>query len=152
MKLVQNAQEAPFPTDLDALTFRFEDVPRVLRRIIDIAIADFDLNRSQWRLLAYALREEGMTQTELARALELERATVGQTIDALERKELVERVKSPGDRRVWRIHTTRKAQQLVPQLRETINDIHEQMFAGFSNEEVSKLHQFLNRIMTNLED
>ena len=152
MNPVLAASQDPFPTALDALTFRFEDVPRLLRRIFDIAIDGYDLNRSQWRLLAYVLREEGMTQTELARTLELERASVGQAIDALERKGFAERVKSPGDRRVWRIHATTKAQQLVPELRETINEIYEQMFAGFSTDEVSKLHQFLDRIMTNLED
>ena len=152
MKPALVSTHVPFPTALDALTFRFEDVPRLLRRIFDIAIEGYDLNRSQWRLLAYVLRDEGMTQTELARALELERASVGQAIDALERKALVERMKFPGDRRVWRIHATAKARQLVPELRETINEIHEQMFAGFSTDEVSKLHEFLDRIMTNLEE
>ena len=152
MKLVHSADQDPFPTAVDILTFRFEDVPRLLRRIFDIAIEGYDLNRSQWRLLAYVLRDEGMTQTELARSLELERATVGQAIDALERKQFVERTKSPGDRRVWRIHATAKGRQLVPELRETINEIHEQMFAGFSKQEISKLHQFLDRIMANLEE
>ena len=151
MKLVQNCAEEPFPTALDALTFRFEDIPRVLRRIADIAIQDYELSRSQWRLLAYVLRHKGMTQTELARLLELERASVGQAIDALERKQLVERTKSPGDRRVWRIHATEKGRLLVPALRETINEIYEQMFAGFSDDDVALLHTFLNRIMTNLE-
>lgn len=152
MKLVHSADQDPFPTALDALTFRFEDVPRLLRRIFDMAIEGYDLNRSQWRLLAYVLRDEGMTQTELARSLELERATVGQAIDALERKQFVERIKSPGDRRVWRIHATAMGRQLVPELRETINEIYEQMFAGFSKQEISSLHGFLERIMTNLEE
>ena len=152
MRLVHTNQQVPFPTALDALTFRFEDVPRLLRRIFDIAIEGYDLNRSQWRLLAYVLRDEGMTQTELARSLELERATVGQAIDALERKQFVERRKSPGDRRVWRIYATERGRQLVPALRETINEIHEQMFSGFSQAEVARLHQFLDRIMANLEE
>lgn len=152
MKLVPKTASESFPTALDALTFRFEDLPRALRRIVDIAIQDYGLNRSQWRLLAYVLRDEGMTQTELARLLELERASVGQAIDALERKQLVERVKVQGDRRVWRIYPTEEARLLVPALRETINEIHEQMFAGFSKQEISLLNQMLERIMTNLEE
>jgi len=152
MKLVPKAASESFPSTLDALTFRFEDLPRALRRIFDIAIQDYGLNRSQWRLLAYVLRDEGMTQTELARLLELERASVGQAIDALERKQLVRRAKVPGDRRVWRIHPTQAARQLVPTLRETINEIHEQMFAGFSDQEILQLNEMLARIMTNLEE
>lgn len=152
MKLVQNTENFPILTPLDAVSFRFEDIPRVLRRLIDLAITEYNLTRSQWRLLAYVLRDQGMTQTELARHLELERASVGQAIDALERKELVERIKSPGDRRVWRIHATNKAEALIPQLRETIDEIYEQMFAGFSKSETAQLHSFLDRIMTNLEE
>ena len=152
MKLVKSAPAEALLTPLDALTFRFEDIPRLLRRMFDIAIEEEGLNRSQWRLLAYVLREEGMTQTELARSLELERASVGQAIDALERKKFVQRRKSPGDRRVWRIHPTESAQRLIPELRETINEIYGQMFAGFSDDEVLQLHSFLERIMTNLEE
>lgn len=149
---MQNQPVEAFPTALDALTFRFEDVPRLLRRTVDMALTGYELSRTQWRLLAYVLRDEGMTQTELARCLELERASVGQAIDALERKQLLERTKAPGDRRVWRIIPTEKARQLLPALRETINEIYEQMFAGFSDEEIRQLHDLLNRIMTNLED
>lgn len=152
MELVQDSASSPILTPLDAVSFRFEDIPRVLRRLIDLAITEYDLNRSQWRLLAYVLRDQGMTQTELARHLELERASVGQAIDALERKQLVERIKSPGDRRVWRIHATAKAQALIPDLRETIDEIYEQMFAGFSKTETAQLQSFLDRIMANLEE
>jgi len=148
--LVSDALDA-FPSNLDQLTFRFEDIPRVLRRIVDIALEEYGLNRSQWRLLAYVLREEGMTQTELARVLELERASVGQTIDTLEGKRLITRAKSPGDRRVWRILPTQDARALIPQLRDTINDIYGQLFKGFEPSEIALLHNFLERIMTNLE-
>jgi len=151
MKLVESTVEEPFPTTLDALTFRFEDIPRLLRRILDISLEDQNLSRSQWRLLAYVLRDEGMTQTELARVLELERASVGQAIDTLERKELIERKKAPGDRRAWRIHATQKGRGLVPELRQTIDEIYEQVFAGFTADEISKLDQLLRRIMNNLE-
>ena len=88
---------------------------------------------------------------ELARVLEVERASVGQTIDTLERKDLITRAKSPGDRRVWRILPTKEARALLPQLRDTINDIYGQMFEGFEPSEVALLHNFLERIMTNLE-
>lgn len=151
MKLVHDAAEDPFPTPLDALTFRFEDIPRLLRRILDISLEEQNLSRAQWRLLAYVLRDEGMTQTELARVLELERASVGQAIDTLEKKDLVERKKAAGDRRVWRIHATKKGRDLVPHLRQTIDEIYEQVFAGFSADEISLLDQLLGRIMNNLE-
>jgi len=152
MELVKDQPAGAFPTNLDALTFRFEDVPRLLRRIVDSALDGYELSRTQWRLLAYVLREEGMTQTELARCLELERASVGQAIDALERKQLLERTKARGDRRVWRIMPTHKARQLLPELRDTIDEVYAQMFHGFSVDEIERLHEFLDRIMVNFGD
>ena len=152
MKLVKSHPVEKVLTSLDALTFRFEDVPRLLRRTIDSALDGYGLSRTQWRLLAYVLRDEGMTQTELARCLELERASVGQAIDTLEKKDLLKRKKAKGDRRVWRIFPTDKARQLLPELRDTIDEIYDQMFDGFSDDEIKKLHNFLDRITTNFGD
>jgi DNA-binding MarR family transcriptional regulator len=150
MKLVASHPDTPFPTALDALTFQFEDLPRQLRRIIDEALNGHDLGRTQWRLLAYVLRQEGMTQTELARCLEVERASVGQAIDALERKGLVARQQKDGDRRVWCIIPTAKARGLLDELRVVVNEVYAQMFAGFSAAEIAQLTGFFDRIADNI--
>ena len=92
------SDEPSFPTELDELAFLLEEVPRALRRRFDARTLAFGLSRTQWRILAYLLRDEGMTQTELARCLELERATIGLTLDKMEEKGLIEKRRSPGDR------------------------------------------------------
>lgn len=150
MKLVASVTEAAFPTALDTLTFRFEDLPRQLRRIVDEALDGHDLGRTQWRLLAYVLRKEGMTQTELARCLEVERASVGQAIDALEGKGLLARRQKDGDRRVWCIFATDKARRLLAELRVVVDEVYEQMFAGFSSADIALLEGFLDRIAKNI--
>lgn len=150
MKLVA-ASDLPVLTPLDALTFRFEDLPRQLRRIIDEALAGHDLSRTQWRLLAYTLREEGLTQTELARLLEVERASAGLAIDALEKKGLVARRQHPDDRRVWRIVPTDAARQLIGELRDMVDEVYAQLFDGFSESELSALGGFLERMARNIK-
>jgi MarR family transcriptional regulator for hemolysin len=150
MRRAATTDETPFPTALDALTFRFEDLPRQLRRIIDDALNGHDLGRTQWRLLAYVLRREGMTQTELARCLEVERASVGQAIDALERKGLLARQQRDGDRRVWCIIATSRARALLAELRVVVDEVYAQMFAGFSATEIAALGGYLDRIARNI--
>lgn len=150
MKLVTSRSAPAFPTPLDALTFRFEDLPRLLRRRVDTALDGYDLSRTHWRLLAYVLREEGMTQTELARCLELERATVGQAIDAMESKGLIARAQKPGDRRVWCIVATARAHALLPELRIIIDEIYAQLFKGFDDRDLAQLGQFLDRMADNV--
>lgn len=150
MQLVHQTTAWTFPTPIDALTFRFEDLPRQLRKIMDDALAGHDLGRTQWRLLAYVLREAGLTQTELARLLEVERATAGQAIDALERKGLVARRPKDGDRRVWSIFATPAAHSLLVELRVVMDEIYAQMFAGFSADDIATLGRLLERIATNI--
>lgn len=152
MKLVATSTVSPFPTPLDELTFQFEDLPRLLRRVVDEALRGHDLSRTQWRLLAYVLRQEGMTQTELARCLEIERASAGLAIDSLERKKLVSREQHPDDRRVWRIVPTPYARGLLHELRETVDEVYAQLFAGFSAAELAQLRVFFDRIAHNLKD
>jgi MarR family transcriptional regulator, transcriptional regulator for hemolysin len=139
-----------FPTGMDQITFLFDDVPRMHRKAIDAVLIEQELSRTQWRLLAYALLNEGITQTALAQKLELERASVGQAIDSLEKKNLLKRAKASGDRRVWRIMPTEKAKQLLPKVRETVDEIYEMMFSGFTDDEIETLRGFLGRIVNNL--
>lgn len=139
-----------FPSPLEALSFRFDEIVRLLSRRIDAALADYGLSRTQWRLLAYVLRHEGITQSELARVLELERASIGSTVDIMERKGLVTRVANPDDRRVWRIAATERAHELLPGLREIIDDMLARTFAGISAADVAQMSAVLNRIVSNL--
>ncbi len=151
MKLVATKTDAAILTPLDSLTFRFEDLPRQLRRIIDAALEGYELSRTQWRLLAYVFRQEGLTQTELARYLEVERASAGFAIDALEKKALVARHQHPEDRRVWRIMPTDKAKGMLHELRDTVDEVYAQMFQGFSQAELDQLGGFFERIAQNIK-
>lgn len=152
MKLVPSSpSDSPVLTPLDALTFRLEDLPRQLRRIIDDALQDQGLSRTQWRLLAYVLRQEGLTQTELARHLEIERASVGVAIDALESRGLIARSQHATDRRVWRILPTDSAKAMLGSLRQVIDEIYAQLFDGFNDGELAQLGTFFERMARNIK-
>lgn len=152
MKLVPTSpNDSPILTPLDALTFRLEDLPRQLRRIIDDALQDQGLSRTQWRLLGYVLRQEGLTQTEIARLLEVERASVGVAIDALEERGLIERAQHATDRRVWRIMPTPAAKAMLAGLREVIDEVYAQLFDGFTEGELTQLGQLFERMAHNIK-
>jgi len=121
---------ASFLTDTDRLFFLMEEVTRRLRRTVDSSVEQFGLTRTQWRALAYLFRSPGMTQTELARELELERASIGRTIDRLEELELVERRSAKNDRRVWRVHLRPAAIELLPKMRVEADAVHARLLGG----------------------
>jgi DNA-binding MarR family transcriptional regulator len=137
-------------TQRDEIVFRMEEITRALRQAFERRIAQTGLTRTQWRILAYLLREEGQTQSDLARMLDLERATVGQAIDRLEDLGLVERRACPTDRRVWQVHLQAAAYDLVPLLREEADRVHEVTWAGLSDADIAILRALLDRIALNL--
>lgn len=137
-------------SERESLAFRFDEIIRQLSRTLDARLAAHDLSRTQWRLLAYVLKQEGMTQSELAREADLERASIGQAIDLMEKKGMVERRPAPHDRRVWCIFPTEKARAGVPELRVLVDDVMDSMFAGFDGQQVAQLRGLLDRLATNL--
>lgn len=149
--MAQDPQPQPYVTETDELVFLVEEVPRKLRRLFDASIARFGLTRTQWRALAYIFRTPGLTQTELARCLELERASVGHVIDQLERAEYVERRAVEGNRRVWTLHLQPKAVDILPSLRAEADTIYTRLLAGVSADEIATLRRLLGAMTANLE-
>ena len=149
--MVQDPQLPLYMTDTDQLVFLIEEVPRKLRRLFDAATAKFGLTRTQWRALAYIFRTPGLTQTELAKCLELERASVGHVIDQQENADYVERRAVEGNRRVWTLHLQPKAVNILPSLREEADAIYGRLLAGVSIDEIATVRLLLGAMSANLE-
>ena len=130
-------------TPADEIAFLMEEISRTLRRLFERRIQATGLSRTQWRIIVHILRTEGMTQTELARALELERATVGQAIDRLVELGFVERRVSASDRRVWRVHAVGEVKRLVPRLREEADALYDVMWADTSRDDFDTFQRLL---------
>lgn len=143
-------QNRSYLTEIDELVFLLEEVPRRLRQVFDEAFRRFGLTRTQWRTLGYVFRSEGLTQTELAQYMEMERASIGQTIDRLEALNYVERRKLDGDRRVWKIYLLPEALVLLPKLREEADVVYEGMLSGIPEQQRQLLHELLRDLANNL--
>ena len=65
--------------------FILNDVARLMRTRFDRRVKALGLTRSQWWVLAYLSREDGMTQSQLAEELDLGKVAVGGLIDRLEK-------------------------------------------------------------------
>jgi DNA-binding MarR family transcriptional regulator len=67
----------------------------------------------QFGLLILIAENPGITQVALARAVGIERATLGEFIDRFEGERLVERRMLIGDRRSYALHLTKKGEAFV---------------------------------------
>jgi MarR family transcriptional regulator, transcriptional regulator for hemolysin len=78
-----------------------------LRREMDQRVRGFGLTDATWRPLLYLGRMgDGVRQTDLAQALDIEDPSLVRLLDVLERAHLVERLDDPDDRRTKRLRMT----------------------------------------------
>ena len=132
------------------LGFLLSDVSRLMRLEFDRRIKELGLNRSQWFILAQLYREDGVTQTELADNIEMEKAPVGRALDRLEENGWVIRQPDAYDRRVNRIYITEKINAYVKELRGEANRLYRDASKGLSKEDVDLLIDFLVVLKSNL--
>jgi DNA-binding MarR family transcriptional regulator len=123
---------------------------RGVRRAYDARLAGLDLKLSEAFLLGHVHRHGPLTQTQVAEGLGIGRAATGSIIDALERKDLVERSAHAGDRRVWLVATTERADPVVDQLAAVDVALREELWTGISRAERRQLSEILLRLQGNL--
>jgi DNA-binding MarR family transcriptional regulator len=76
-------------------------------------LAHLSITPGQLGLLVMISANPGITQVALARAVGIERATLGEFIDRFEGEKLVERRGLIGDRRSYALHLTRRGQEFL---------------------------------------
>lgn len=100
------------PNDDDFIGYAFTDVARLLRTVFERRVRQYDLTRSQWVVIARIKTRPGLSQSEVADILEIEKASAGRLIDRMEAKGWIERRSDPNDRRINRLHLTERAERL----------------------------------------
>src|SRR6516165_12163213 len=98
------------PRDLnDAIRFGFlvHDVSRLRRVALDRELKPLGVTRSQWWVLTFLSRRDGMTQTALALDLDLTKVAIGGLLDRMEGAGFIERRADRNDGRARRVYLTR---------------------------------------------
>jgi MarR family transcriptional regulator for hemolysin len=100
------------PDDEHYIGYTMTDVARLLRTVFERRVRAAGLTRAQWVIIARLHRRPGLSQSEVADLLEIEKATAGRLIDRMEGKGWIERRADPLDRRVNRLHLTGEAERI----------------------------------------
>jgi DNA-binding MarR family transcriptional regulator len=103
------------------LGFLVHDVSRLRRRVVDRALKPLGVTRSQWWVLAFLSRSDGMSQVALADELDLGKVALGQLIDRLEKTGFVSRRPDEEDRRVKRVYLTKRSHSLIARIRDHVS-------------------------------
>ncbi len=132
------------------LGFLMHDVSRLRRVVFDDFMKPLGVTRSQWWVLAYLSRHDGMIQSDLADVLEMGKAALGGLIDRLEASGFIERRLDAADRRVKRIQLTQNGVQTVKKMRQLSHEMSERVLEGLSLEDRYHLSDMLTLVKKNL--
>lgn len=136
--------------NLKTLGFLVHDVARLLRKRFEQHARGSGLTRSQWQVLAYLERNEGIHQNGLAELLEVEPITLGRMVDKLQDLGFVERRPHPSDRRVWLLHLTQKALPNLADLGVLAERTRAEALADIPQAEREQLLKTLTQLKSNL--
>jgi DNA-binding MarR family transcriptional regulator len=106
-----------------------------------------DITPIQWGVMAAILEEPGSGQTHIAKRVGIDPVTLGQLIEALEKKDLVERKIDPGDRRGRQLFLTPRATELFHRMRPSLLEAQERVLAPLTKTERASLLDMLARVV-----
>ena len=132
------------------LGFLIHDVSRLRRSAFDRCLKPMNVTRSQWWVLAYLSREDGMTQSRLAEELDLGKVAVGGLIDRLEKTGLLRREADASDRRVNRVFLEPKSKVLIARMRKLSHRMNGQILAGLDDKQLEGTALTLDAMKRNL--
>lgn len=110
------------------------------------------LTRAQWRVIVFLHREDGLTQSELARLLEVGKVSMGGLIDRLEHSGWIERRSDPHDRRNNLIHLTSKGREIEGAMIDTARKLGDQTFKNLDDDKRALLVNLLIAVKDNLQE
>ena len=138
-------------TDWDLrLGYLIHDVSRLRRMMFDRALAPLGITRSQWWVLAFISRKDGLPQTQLANELDVGKVALGALIDRLESAGFVTRMADPIDRRVKRVFLTKQAGRFLRRIRAETDVFNAKIVSGIDRAALEKTSDTLFAMKKNL--
>lgn len=133
-----------------------ESAAYLMRRILNCVAAEVDtaleprgLTNAQWVPLFKLHLGTASTVAELARQCQLDVGAMTRTLDRLEAKGLVTRVRSSEDRRVVNLELTREGRQAAREIPAVLCKVQNAFLQGFTQEEFLQLKSLLRRVLDN---
>jgi DNA-binding MarR family transcriptional regulator len=130
--------------------FLIHDVSRLRRVVVDRALKPLGITRSQWWVLAFLSRRDGMTQTALASDLDLTKVAVGGLLDLMETAGFVERRADHQDGRARRVFLTRAGAKTVSAIRESVEAVELEILSRIPEEALEQAAETLRTLKETL--
>lgn len=154
---VPNSRPASFyrPTTWkreDSIGYLMARSVSVMKTAVDDELEPTGLTHAQWVPLLKLYQGEASTVAELGRSCQIDVGAMTRTLDRLEVKGLVRRVRSSEDRRVVHLALTDEGRQTAKVIPAALSRAMNSLLAGFTHDEWQQLKSMLSRVVANAEE
>lgn len=122
---------------------------RSLTRVLQTRAAQLGFSPGQFPVLIELWEEEGLTQRQLLDRVDVEQATMANTLARMERDGLIERRVHPRDRRAQQTFLTEKARAMRTEALTLAGEAEEAVFSGFRRFEKELLKEYMRLAIAN---
>ncbi len=129
---------------------KVRDASDLFVRLVQKRLRPYDLTINQFRLLREVWEDEGVTQREISARMRVSEPATVATIDALESRGMVRRVRAADDKRKSLIFLTPEGERTRDRIIEVNAALNAAATHGLSPEEIRALGDLLDRITHNL--
>ena len=129
----------------------FTRVIRMYYGRMQAQLAEVGIYRGQPPIMGLLYQHDGMSQKEMASALNLSPATMTVTLKRMEKAGLVCREMDEHDQRILRVHLSEQGRQMWLKSADQIRCVTEELLEGFTPEEERQMREYLFRIARNME-
>lgn len=120
-----------------------------MRREVEARMAEHGLTDAQWKPLWIIGCGRADSAFELSRMLDIDAGATTRTLDRLEAKGLVERVRSETDRRVVHLRLTAAGETAAAVIPGVLASVNNDFLRGFSEKEFVQLKKLVQRMAAN---
>jgi len=133
----------------DSATYLASQLAKGFSRSLQQRAAGLGFSPGQFPILVELWAEDGLTQKQLLERVDIEQATMANTLSRMERDGLVTRVPHPSDKRAQLVHLTEKGKAMQAGAIEAAIAADQQLFKGFRVFERELLLEYIRRILEN---
>jgi DNA-binding MarR family transcriptional regulator len=134
------------------LPYRIVALGRRISKELSYAYEHENLTIPEWRVLAVLGEERSMAARDVAARTPMDKMAVSRAVASLEAKGMLERGRSPGDRRVRSLALSEKGAALYARIAPLAAQFQRQLLAALGEERARALQDSLDRIEESLSD
>jgi len=136
----------------DALGYQIGLLSRLFDRALEEHLAAFQVSPGQFPALVMLYEQDGLTQAELCKRIQVEQPTMANTLNRMERDGLIKRVPDPKDKRRVHVYLSDQAKNFKQDLIDKARVVPSQALDNFNPIDQDALFRYLAQIIENLQD